>query len=261
MAKDPAFSFYAQDYLVDTFQWDRGSKSLHVDLLALSWINGFIEADPTGIPVGLSDDDKQLWHSRVKYKWELKDGKLVNLRLEEGREKRKKFLAGQSDKGKKSAEKRTKIKPDFNHGSTTVQQGRNHLKTEYEIEKEKEEEFIEGGMGEDFETIAEEFAIDPDMVLPAATLEAAERNQFALTRNKNTEHIQAQWGVFIAERIHDPPERQNQFRQLSDLTSYFLNWVRNKHPNNDTANKQTVTGGHQAKPGTSEARIEKLSNW
>lgn len=234
MAKDPAFSFYAQDYLVDTFQWDRGSKSLHVDLLALSWINGFIEADPAGVPVGLSDDDKQLWHARVKYKWELKEGKLVNLRLEEGREKRKRFLAGQSDKGKKSAEKRTKQQPEFNHGSTTVQQGNNHLKTEYEIEKENE--FIDGGTGEDFES-RDSFSISLDLVLPMGTLETAELNQFALTRNKNTAFIQSQWPVFLAERIHDPPERRYQYQQLSDLTSYFLNWIRNKRPTNGTHSK------------------------
>jgi hypothetical protein len=227
VAKDPSFSFYAQDYLVDTFQWDRGSKSLHVDLLALSWINGFIEADIAGVPVGLSDDDKQLWHSRVKYKWELKDGKLVNLRLEDGREKRKKFLAGQSDKGKKSAEKRTKGKPDSNHGSTTVQQGSNHLNTEYEIEIE--EENSDGGTGEDTASF-EPFVITMSTPLPGTALTAAEQNQFTMTGNKNTEFLQQQWTVFLSERIHDPPERRRQFRQLSDLTSYFLNWVRNKHP-------------------------------
>lgn len=147
MAKDPAFSFYAQDYLVDTFQWDRGSKSLHVDLLAISWINGFIEADVNGIPLNLSAEDVQLWHGRVKHKWELREGKLYNARLEDGREKRKKFLEGQSEKGKKSAEKRlkkskkvTKKQPNSNHGSTVVEPPFNHLKTENEKEKEKEKE-------------------------------------------------------------------------------------------------------------------------
>lgn len=68
--------------------------------------------------------------------------------------------------------------------------------------------------------------------LPTTTLEAAERNQFARKRSKNTEFVKEQWGVFIAERIHDPPEKQSQYRQLSDLTSYFLNWIRNKFPEN-----------------------------
>lgn len=235
MAKDPAFSFYAQDYLVDTFQWDRASKSLHVDLLALSWINGFIEADSAGVPVGLSEEDRQLWHARVKYKWELKDGKLVNARLEDGRAKRKKFLECQSNKGKKSAEKRTKIEPEVNHGSTTVQHGNNHLKTEYE--KENEVENLGGGTGEDLEG---PFGFEAGLPLPERTLEAAELNQYALTRNKNTEFVREQWGVFLADRIHDPPEKRMQYRQLSDLTTYFLNWVRNKHPKHDKSRASQV---------------------
>jgi hypothetical protein len=260
MAKDPAFSFYAQDYLVDTFQWDRGSKSLHVDLLAISWINGFIEADMNGVPLNLTSEDLQLWHARVKHKWELREGKLFNSRLEDGREKRKKFLEGQSEKGKISAEKRakkvkksTKKEPRFNHGSTTVQQGLNHLKTENEIEKEYGEEFLDGGTGE-------EFAVTHDLVLPKATLEAAELNQFTLTRNKNTEHIQSQWGVFLAERIHDPPEKRCQYRQLSDLTTYFLNWIRTKHPKNDATNRP-INASSGSKPGTSEARINRAKEW
>lgn len=260
MAKDPAFSFYAQDYLVDTFQWDRGSKSLHVDLLALSWINGFIEADPAGVPVGLSDEDKQLWHARVKYKWDLNGGKLVNARLEDGRAKRKKFLSGQSDKGKKSAEKRTNKQPESNHGSTTVQHGFNHLNTENEIEIENGIENLDGGAGEDFDPgFTEPFLIEPDLALPAATLDAAELNQFTLTRSKNTEHLKQQWEVFVAERIHDPPEKRVQYRQLSDLTTYFLNWVRNKHPN--ASNNRNSTNSNSTKPGTGEARIEAAKNW
>lgn len=76
-----------------------------------------------------------------------------------------------------------------------------------------------------------EFSIETE--LPGATLEAAERNQFARKRSKNTDFVKEQWGVFIAERIHDPPEKQSQYRQLCDLTSYFLNWIRNKFPEND----------------------------
>lgn len=78
----------------------------------------------------------------------------------------------------------------------------------------------------------EPFAFTVKTELPATTLEAAERNQFARKRSKNTEFVKEQWGVFIAERIHDPPEKHSQYRQLSDLTSYFLNWIRNKFPEN-----------------------------
>ena len=182
---------------------------------------------------------------------------MVNARLEEGREKRKKFLAGQSDKGKKSAEKRTKNKPNINHSSTTVQQGNNHLKTEYENEIEKENENIEGGMGEDLDE--SQFLIEPDLPLPDSTLEATQRNQFALTRSKNTDFIREQWFVFLSERIQDPPEKRLQYRRLSDLTSYFLNWIRNKHPKNGSHQKSTSSGNN--KPGTSEARVQAAKDY
>jgi hypothetical protein len=122
MAKDPAFSFYAQDFIVDTVQWTRAAKGLHCELLAIAWINGYIEADETGCPVELDEDGLQLWKSRVSKKWVLHNGRLFNERLEETRDARKKFKDNQSAKGKKSAELRaTERQPIINHGSTTVQ--------------------------------------------------------------------------------------------------------------------------------------------
>lgn len=106
----------------------------------------------------------------------------------------------------------------------------------------------------------EPFSITTDLLIPDATLETAEINQFTLTRNKNTEFLRNQWTIFIAERIHDPPEKRVQYRQLSDLTTYFLNWVRNKHPKN-AADKGSSSGGTGAKPGTSEARMQRAKNW
>lgn len=84
------------------------------------------------------------------------------------------------------------------------------------------------------------FELKTGIDLPAATLEAAERNQFARKKSKNTEFIKDQWVVFLAERVHDPPEKQSQYRQLSDLTSYFLNWIRNKFPENAKQGSQQV---------------------
>lgn len=107
--------------------------------------------------------------------------------------------------------------------------------------------------------IDEPFAITADQLIPDATLEAAELNQFALTRNKNTEFLNHQWEVFLAERIHDPPEKRRKYQQLSDLTTYFLNWVRNKHPN--ATNNRNTPNGNTEKLGTSEARIKKAANW
>jgi hypothetical protein len=140
---------------------------------------------------------------------------------------------------------------------TSPLQGAKEKEQEQEKGKELEDE---GGVGETLEPVVDEpFSIEPDLPLPPATLEAAELNQFTLTRNKNTEHLKQQWEVFVVERIHDPPDRRMQYRQLSDLTSYFLNWVRNKHPN--ATNQRTSSGGNSGKPGTSEARINRAKNW
>lgn len=123
MAKNPAFPFYANDYLVDTLRWSRGMKSLHVDLMAESWANGRL-LDDGGCPEGLSGDDRKLW-TKIAHKWKLVDGCWINEKLEKCRIERENFLKRQSEKGKKSAEARKEPQPDTqpktNHGSTTVQ--------------------------------------------------------------------------------------------------------------------------------------------
>lgn len=133
MAKNPAFPFYAQDFLVDTLRWDRLMKSLHVDLICESWINGGLKNDK-GFPVGLSSEDRIIW-KRIKDKWVLKNSMWYNEKLEETRSAREKFIANQAEKGKKSAEARKKTvepvsDPGVCSGSTVVEP------LEKEIEKE-----------------------------------------------------------------------------------------------------------------------------
>jgi hypothetical protein len=129
MAKNPAFPFYAQDFLVDTMRWSRGMKSLHIDLLCESWINGRLQNDK-GYPVGLNDEDRILWRE-IKHKWRLVDKMWINDKLEEVRAAKQKFIEKQSEKGRKSAEARKNpVQPVFNSGSTVVEP--------LEIEKEKE---------------------------------------------------------------------------------------------------------------------------
>lgn len=120
MASNPAFPFYANDYLVDTLRWSRGMKSLHVDLMAESWANGKLE-DVDGFPKGLNSEDKKLW-IKIVHKWKLIDGFWINEKIEKCRVDRQRFLEYQSEKGKKSAEKRKLLtQPKVNNGSTTVQ--------------------------------------------------------------------------------------------------------------------------------------------
>lgn len=128
MAKDPTFPFYAQDYLVDTIRWSRDMKSLHVDLLAETWVNGPLK-DAGGHPKGLRGDDLLIWEE-IKHKWELVEepnpfenqnpeetqpllkhkatgkpggsfGFWVNEKIETVRADREKFRRKQSETGKK----------------------------------------------------------------------------------------------------------------------------------------------------------------
>lgn len=110
-----------------------------------------------------------------------------------------------------------------------------------------EDEIPDGGTGE--ENIFETFAITDSLQLPSTTLTAAEQNQFTMTGARNTEFLQDQWKTFLSERINDPPEVRRQYRQLSDLTRHYLNWIRTKHPLNGkqngkrAANRKTPAAG------------------
>lgn len=90
------------------------------------------------------------------------------------------------------------------------------------------------------------FCADMETILPSASLEAIERNQFAYTKSKNTDYIRSQWKTFLSERLADPPERRRQYKQLSDLTSYFTNWMRNKFPPNASDKNDRKTNSKNA---------------
>jgi hypothetical protein len=138
MAKNPAFPFYANDYLVDTLRWSRGMKSLHVDLMCESWANGKLK-DDSGYPEGLNSEDKKLW-TKIAHKWILIDGIWINEKLEKCRSAREAFLKNQSDKGKKSAAVKKYTQPKINHGSTTVQPLEDEKEKENFLLKLKEQE-------------------------------------------------------------------------------------------------------------------------
>lgn len=123
MAKDPAFPFYAQDYLVDTIRWTRAMQGLHVSLMAESWANGGLH-DDGGAPAGLGSTDVELW-LKIKHKWKLVGGLWISEKLEEVRAERNEFREKQRQKGILSAKKRnqkpTEPEPKTNSGSTTVE--------------------------------------------------------------------------------------------------------------------------------------------
>lgn len=97
MAKNPAFPFYAADFLVDTLRWSRDMKSLHIDLLCESWVNGVI-ADDGGAPAGLDNDDRRTWQ-KIAHKWQLADGRWYNEKMEEVRGRHTAFVEKQRENG------------------------------------------------------------------------------------------------------------------------------------------------------------------
>lgn len=183
----------------------------------------------------LSKDFEECWPAIELVLKQDDEGKYFIEWLENSMQRAKRHSKKQSTNGKNGG-RPPKNKPNENPEESQLKPKQNPTESQKKPlgdgdEYGYEEESIEGGAGETLEPVFDEpFSITPDLPLPPVTLEAAERNQFARTKNKNTEFLKSQWGVFVAERIHDPPERKLQHRQLSDLTTYFLNWVRDKHP-------------------------------
>jgi hypothetical protein len=114
-----------------------------------------------------------------------------------------------------------------------------------EMDKDKEMDRIEGGAGETLDLA--------HIPLNSKTLEAAEMNQFDMTKSRNTEFVKTQWQIFLLERSNDPPTKQKDYlKHHTKLYSHFLNWLRPKKPQiNGTSGKQNgnAQGGYgQTKP-------------
>lgn len=256
MAKeDFCFTYYDGDAARDKAHMTRLERGAYDDIISAQRKRGHLSLDD--IKRVLSKDFAECWAS---LEWILKkdaEQKFFIEWVDKSIEKMRAASQRQKEKVEKRWKKDTDNIPRYNHSKDSVIPF-------YEYENGNEdgiENVLEGGTGETLEPIIDEpFSIDPDLPLPDATLEAAERNQFALKGNKNSDFLKQQWGVFVTERIHDPPEKRKQYRQLSDLTSYFLNWVRNKHPNG-TNRQPSATGNTDTKPGTSEARIKRAKEW
>jgi len=108
---------------------DCASRGLYLELLIQQWINGSIPKDPRKI-IKAIDPQKFLTKEDVADVIDLfvddGEGGLQNLRLEKDRKRLQTYRSKQSDRGKKSAEKR-KIEKQrlLNGGSTVVEQALN----------------------------------------------------------------------------------------------------------------------------------------
>ncbi len=260
MAKeDFCFTYYDGDAARDKAHMTRLERGAYDDIISAQRKRGHLSVDD--IKRVLSKDFIECWQS---LEWILKidaEGKYFIEWVDKSIAKMRANSQKQKEKVDKRWKKDTDPIPRYNHSKETVVPF-------YEYENGNEDGIVkeienknELAPEEIFDSIVDEpFVIDPELPLPADTLETAELNQFTLTRNKNTEFLRDQWTIFIAERIHDPPMKRQQYRQLSDLTTYFLNWVRKKHPN--ATNQRTTTGSNsEPKLGTSEARMQRSKNW
>lgn len=229
MAKDPATLWYWNDWIGGTMTMTRQEKGAYMDLLTAQFNSGHLTETQIRKLLG---NDQGLWGTVLREKFVVDgNGSYFNQRLEDEINKRKAFVASRSNNGKNGG--RPPKKPyDKPYAKAYAKPTDNLLEDENEIINE----ILDGGVGEDG------FSFTILTPLPYTTLSAAEQSQFTITREKNTEFLKQQWVVFIKERINDPPEKMRQYRQLSDLTSYYLNWVRNKHPKHNAKQRATEVG-------------------
>jgi len=92
MAKDPAFLFYYQDWLVGTYFLNRKEKGAYMDLLCYQADKGYLT---TTIIKEVLNGDIECWQ-KLKDKFIEEEGKFYNKRLKEEREKRKKYSESRS---------------------------------------------------------------------------------------------------------------------------------------------------------------------
>jgi uncharacterized protein YdaU (DUF1376 family) len=117
--KPPAFQFYADDFLAGTLDMSQEEVGAYIRLLCYQWNTG-------SIPVA-TEKQQRLAGGCVsvdvlaKFRL-LPDGRLVNERLEQERNKQAEYRKQQSQKGKRSAENRQqRLNSGCNTGSTPVE--------------------------------------------------------------------------------------------------------------------------------------------
>jgi len=138
MAKDPAFPFYAQDFLSGTAFMTLEETGAYIKLLAHQWNIGKIPKKRLGFVLGLNWET--VWDN-ISDKFIEDNGFVYNSRLEQEREKRSAFKEKQRNNGKKGgrpSEKKPKQKPNKTQDITQNKPKQKPLEDEDEYEKEYE---------------------------------------------------------------------------------------------------------------------------
>jgi uncharacterized protein YdaU (DUF1376 family) len=119
MANSPSYQMYAQDFDMDTATWEIEEIGAYMRLLNYEWINGGLPDNTYKLSkiVRISERKfKKTWEN-LREKFHLNgNGLLINSRMEEVREKQRKFIESQSQKGKLGG--RPPKSPGLSHGLT-----------------------------------------------------------------------------------------------------------------------------------------------
>jgi hypothetical protein len=232
MAKQPYIPFYIGDYIKDTRRLPLAVRGAWVDLLLFMWdepvkgeITGTIEEFSGMLSCSMPDCkfalDLLIEKKVCNYeKLPSEKIKIISRRMKKDAE----ISLKRSESGKLGAFAKTNGKqPEKNAKNLPQAKDKQNPEYVYDIENDIENTSL-GGAGT--------FSFDLKTKLPPLAQESAEMNQITHTKKPNREFVKSQWVVFLGERMNDPPEKKFQYRQVSDLSRYFLNWIRNKFPTN-----------------------------
>jgi len=236
MAKQPYIPLYVGDYIKDTRKLPLAVRGAWVDLLLFMWdetIKGEIIATLDEYAGMLSCSKQEcefalnlLMQKNVCDHENLPGGKIKLISRRMKKDAAISLKRSESGKSGVLAKANGKQKNEFadTFASAKLKQIPDN---DNEYDNDNEITSLEG-----------EGNLSLKLKLPQKTLQAAEENQFTHTKKRNTEFIKSQWLVFLHERMNDPPMN----RTVTELTRYFLNWIRNKFPKNGTNSKSSNTG-------------------
>ncbi|QYJ68913.1 YdaU family protein [Flavobacterium litorale] len=131
--KDPAFPFYAQDFLVGTMHMTCEQTGAYIKLLAYQWVNLGIPKQRIGIIIGTGWEN--IWLS-IRDKFTERNGIYYNQRLEDEREKRARFKQKQSENGKKGGRPKKNPTPTQQKPLENESEDEKENDSSYENEKE-----------------------------------------------------------------------------------------------------------------------------
>lgn len=128
MAKDPAFLFYYQDWLVGTYFLKRREKGAYMDLLCYQADKDYLTIEDVK---DILNGDFDCW-DKLKDKFVEEDGKLYNKRLRLEKEKRSNF----SESRRNNVKKRYESTNDSTYAPTYVPTSVVHMENENENKDE-----------------------------------------------------------------------------------------------------------------------------